>query len=124
VERVLELTKNRGGDIVFECAGSASTAEILTAVSRVRGEVVIVGLFDGYERVNLLDISFKEIRMMGSKVYEKESFQTAIDFMTAHPVAALLKPQLVKFEEINHAFRLLRRSAKHLKVILELPQEV
>lgn len=42
-----ELTKGRGVDVIIDFVGSAATLQFAAAVSRPRGEIILVGLFGG-----------------------------------------------------------------------------
>lgn len=45
-QAVMQITGNRGGDIIFECAGQDNTVREASQIARILGKVVIVGIPD------------------------------------------------------------------------------
>jgi 2-desacetyl-2-hydroxyethyl bacteriochlorophyllide A dehydrogenase len=95
-ETVMELSARNGADLVFECAGAPATAREMTALVRSRGTIVNLGVFKKPAEVDLQAINFKEIQILGSRVYEPKDFETAIE----------LAPRLPLDPIVTHAFSL------------------
>jgi (R,R)-butanediol dehydrogenase/meso-butanediol dehydrogenase/diacetyl reductase len=93
---VMQLTDNNGADVCYECAGHPSSALAMTALVRSRGTIVNLGVFKKPVEVNMQAINFKEIEMVGSRVYERKDFQTAIDMAMTLPLKKI----------VSHAFSL------------------
>lgn len=78
---VLKLTNQVGADIVYDCAAHPSVALQLTDLVRVQGTIEIVGSYKKPTEFKLLDIEFKELNIIGTRVYEARDFETAIQFI-------------------------------------------
>lgn len=86
LDAVMKLSDQNGADLVFECAGAPSTARDMTSLVRSRGSIVNLGVFKNPVEVALQAINFKEIQIVGSRVYERDDFHTAIDLAMQLPL--------------------------------------
>lgn len=120
VLKVRNITNGRGADVVFECAGSSSISKMITSLSRSRGRIVIVGLYKELAEIDFLQISFKELKVIGSKVYQREDFTKAINFLISKSVGEIINPKIMSLDSINEAFEILRHSPEVLKIILDI----
>lgn len=77
-DRVLAETAMDGVDIVFECAGVEAAVRDMTRILRPGGTICLASLHKAPCPVALLDIAFKELRLIGSRVYTKEQFGRSI----------------------------------------------
>jgi len=83
---VMELSEGNGADVLFECAGTASSAREMTSLMLSRGVIVNLGVFKKPVEIDMQAINFKEIKVLGSRVYERKDFQTAIDVAMQLPL--------------------------------------
>lgn len=83
VAAILERTGGAGADVVFEVSGSAAGAGVMTSLACIRGRVVVVAIFPEPQPVRLFDFFWKELRMVGARVYEPEDYERAIDLLAA-----------------------------------------
>ena len=102
--RVMELSQNNGADTVFECAGHPSSATEMTTLVRSRGRIVNLGVFKKPAEVDLQAINFKEIELLGSRVYERRDFQSAIDLAPTLPLDRIVSHTFA-LTEASDAFR-------------------
>lgn len=100
-EAVESLTSGEGVDLVYECAGTASSAEVMTALLRPRGTVVNLGVFKKPVEVDMQTVNFKELTVLGSRVYTREDFQTAISMANDLPIQRV----------VTHSFPLMQVQA-------------
>lgn len=87
---VNEWTGDEGVDLVFECAGTAGTAEAMTAIARPRAVLVNVGVLKKPVPVDLQAVNFKELTITGSRVYAREDFEGAVRLAPSLPLANLI----------------------------------
>lgn len=80
-EKVMNLTNGKGADIVFDVAGVESTATIDTKLVRAKGQIVVVAVFNDPPRVNYRDVVFKELDIVGVRVYNFEDYKIAINLV-------------------------------------------
>ena len=84
VEYVEKATKGYMADVVFEVAGVQPSLDITTEVAAIRGRIVVVSIFSEPKPVNLFKYFWKELSLIGARVYEPEDFETAIRLVTEH----------------------------------------
>jgi (R,R)-butanediol dehydrogenase/meso-butanediol dehydrogenase/diacetyl reductase len=108
--RIMDLTAQNGADIVYECAGHPSSAKEMTAIARSRGEIVNLGVFKGPVEVDMQALNFKELQILGSRVYERKDFQTAIDMAMSLPLASIISAEF-SLHDVSDAFRRFREGA-------------
>ncbi|MFT4568660.1 MAG: 2-desacetyl-2-hydroxyethyl bacteriochlorophyllide A dehydrogenase [Saprospiraceae bacterium] len=81
-EVVNERTKDRMADVVFEVAGVQATVDIMTEIAGIRGRIVMVAIHAAAKKVNLFQVFWKELNLIGVRVYEKEDYEQAISLIT------------------------------------------
>jgi len=75
--RVKELTAGVNADYAFDCAAHPSVQTHLMDVLKVQGTAVIVGSYKKPPEVDLLKVEFKELTVIGIRVYERRDFEIA-----------------------------------------------
>ncbi len=65
-KRALEITDGAGFDLVMECAGQAATVLMAGKLTRTRGRLVIMGVFEKPAAIDLTDVVFREKTISGS----------------------------------------------------------
>jgi 2-desacetyl-2-hydroxyethyl bacteriochlorophyllide A dehydrogenase len=83
VKLLKERTDGAGADAVFEVSGHPDGAKLATELPRARGLIVIVGIFAQPVEFPLFPFFWKELRMRGARVYERQDFQRAINLASA-----------------------------------------
>jgi threonine dehydrogenase-like Zn-dependent dehydrogenase len=83
VDFVTRVTAGEGVDIVFECSGVESAALEMTKLARVGGMICMTGIHKAPHAVDLRDINFKEQILVGSRVYTKHEFESAVAYAVA-----------------------------------------
>jgi (R,R)-butanediol dehydrogenase / meso-butanediol dehydrogenase / diacetyl reductase len=81
--RVLEGTDGAGADVVFEVSGAAVAAETMTELACLRGRIVVVAIHPDPPPVRLFDFFWKELTMVGARVYEPADYEAAITPLAA-----------------------------------------
>jgi propanol-preferring alcohol dehydrogenase len=66
VKSVMELTDNLGADAVMDFVNSSKTVETEMQFLRRRAKVILVGLFGGEVKLNLVSMPTKALRLIGS----------------------------------------------------------
>jgi (R,R)-butanediol dehydrogenase/meso-butanediol dehydrogenase/diacetyl reductase len=100
---VMDLSNKNGADLLLECAGAASSAREMTALVRPRGVIVNLGVFKKPVEVDMQAINFKEIEMIGSRVYERKDFESAIEFALQFPLDKIVT-RTFPLREVTTAF--------------------
>jgi (R,R)-butanediol dehydrogenase/meso-butanediol dehydrogenase/diacetyl reductase len=81
VAGVESATGGRLSDVVFDCAGHPQVAAALSAVTRVRGTIVLAGLYAAPTAVDLHALTFAEQHLLGSRVYSDTDLRRAVSMI-------------------------------------------
>ncbi|MDF2921832.1 MAG: zinc-binding dehydrogenase [Paenibacillaceae bacterium] len=73
-----ELTGGAGYNVVFEVSGSQPGVVSATELCGIRGTVVLVGFPHKSPEVDVLKVIFKELNLVGSRVYTFEDFTRTV----------------------------------------------
>ena len=117
---VEEWTQGAGADVVFEVSGAA--AAVLGAVdyAKVRGTLVVVAIHPEPRPVNLQRIFWRELRLLGARVYQREDFDTAVALLDAGEIPAdALITKTVPLAEIQSAFDALT-GGEAMKILIDV----
>jgi len=75
------LTDGEGADVTFDSAAHPSVAAELAAVTRVLGRIVVVGVYKAPTALDLQAICFKELSLVGVRVYTSADVTRAIELI-------------------------------------------
>jgi (R,R)-butanediol dehydrogenase/meso-butanediol dehydrogenase/diacetyl reductase len=117
---ILERTGDAGADVVFEVSGSAAGADVMTRLASIRGRVVVVAIFAEPQPVRLFDFFWKELRMVGARVYEPEDYERAIDLLAAGalPLERLISA-VEPLDRLPSVFEELDDDAAAMKILID-----
>ncbi|HTW06499.1 MAG TPA: alcohol dehydrogenase catalytic domain-containing protein [Acidimicrobiales bacterium] len=108
--------------VVFDCTGHASVAPTVTRCAAAGGVVVTVGAYPGVVGVDLQDLMFREITIVGSRAYTTEDISDAIGLLASGSAApATVITDVIPLDNGAEAIRRLRRGSG-LKVLLQVPR--
>lgn len=82
VEYVKERTDGRRADVVFEVAGVQPALDIMTEIAGIRGRILMVAIHGQKKEIDLFQFFWKELKLIGARVYEKEDYEKAIALVT------------------------------------------
>ena len=85
---VEQWTGSAGADIAFEVSGSVPGVKAMTDVLRRRGTGVIVGIQPVAPPVDVFGIFWKELRIIGARVYERPDFEAAVKLVANGTIPA------------------------------------
>lgn len=83
-------TGGAGADVVFECTAAAPCAALMTQLARVRGRIVLVGIFTQPVPIDLFRVFWRELELIGARVYEAADFEQAIALAPGLPLDRLI----------------------------------
>lgn len=117
---VEDQTGTAGADVVFEVTGSADAAEVMTKLVSTRGRIVIVGIFAEPVKVDLRQILWREMRVLGARNYESEDFEAAISLVASKslPLDRLIS-EVRPLQQLQATFEEIERGANFIKVLLK-----
>ncbi len=115
-----EKTHGYMADVVFEVAGVQPALDVMTAVAGIRGRIVMVAIHGQPKEVNLFQFFWKELQLIGARVYEKEDYEEAIALITANklPFESIITA-VEPLENIQKVFENIDKNPDGMKVILD-----
>lgn len=116
---VSAMTAGEGADTLYECAGAESSAAQMCELVRSRGKIVMVGVHKAPHAVDLRTLNFREISMVGARVYTPENYQLAIEAVTQIPTEAIISHRL-PIDDAPAGFDLMKHPDGVCKVIFNI----
>jgi (R,R)-butanediol dehydrogenase / meso-butanediol dehydrogenase / diacetyl reductase len=83
-----ELTAGEGADVAFEVSGAQGGVTTAVDVLGVRGKLVMVAIHTQPREVNLHRFFWRELEMLGARLYERRDFEAAVEHISAGRVPA------------------------------------
>jgi len=120
---VTEWTGGGGADVVFEVSGAAAAVLGATDLARVRGRLVIVAIHPDPRPVNLQRVFWRELTIIGARVYQRADYETAVELLTRGVIPADL--MITRIEPITRtaaAFEALA-SGQAMKILIDCQSE-
>jgi 2-desacetyl-2-hydroxyethyl bacteriochlorophyllide A dehydrogenase len=117
---VEHMTGGAGADVVFEVTGTVQGAEMMTRLPRTRGRMVVVAIFSEPPKVDLFRFFWRELRLIGVRVYEPEDFENAISLAAGGrlPLERLIT-DIRPLARLESAFRDMERGGEVMKILME-----
>ncbi|MDH7499098.1 MAG: zinc-binding dehydrogenase, partial [candidate division NC10 bacterium] len=120
IQAVLEMTDGEGADVVFEEIGLPEGAAQMIAMTRVRGRILMGGIYKKPAPVDLQNVAIKEIEMVGSRVYDFRDFRAAIDLLNEGRVegAPLISKKIPLDQIIEEGFAVIQGGGRVMKILV------
>jgi len=120
VEYVEKWTHGYLADVVFEVAGVQATVDIMTEIAGLRGRIVMVAIHGEPRPVNLFKFFWKELKLIGARVYEKEDYETAITLVNTKVLdLEKLITAVEPLKNIQSVFESINKNPDGMKVLLD-----
>ncbi len=75
---VQDWTGGKGADVVFEVSSAAAAVATMTQIAAARGRICVVAIHSEAPAVNLFEFFWKELELVGARVYDAADFEQAI----------------------------------------------
>ncbi len=121
-EYIYANNDDEGVDILVEASGNAAAAKMMTDITGVRGEILLLSVFKEPTAIDLRTINFAEQRIIGTRVYTGLDYKDAIDYIKQYgdklaPVISHVKP----LEEGQEVFQeIISGKTNTMKVLLKV----
>ncbi|RIV39147.1 zinc-dependent alcohol dehydrogenase [Micromonospora radicis] len=116
---VQDHTGGAGADVVFEVSGSAGGVRTATDLLAVRGRLVIVAIHPKPREVDLHRVFWRELEMIGVRVYQHDDYAEAVRLVHEGQVPAdRLISRIVPLAEVAQAFEALAAGGD-VKVLID-----
>ncbi|MEO1538142.1 MAG: alcohol dehydrogenase catalytic domain-containing protein [Pseudomonadota bacterium] len=116
-------TGDKGADVVFEVSGTQPGVDAMTAVGATRARIVMVAIHAKKPQIDLFQFFWRELKLIGARVYEPEDYEKAIGIITSGGVDAdTVITDVAPLAEIQTAFEALDRSPVALKSLIKVSE--
>lgn len=117
---VEQWTDGAGADVVFEVSGAAAAVLGATALAKVRGTIVVVAIHPTPREVDLQRMFWRELRLLGARVYQASDFEEAVDLVAGGLIPAdLLISAIVPLSQTARAITDLE-SGRAMKILVDV----
>jgi (R,R)-butanediol dehydrogenase/meso-butanediol dehydrogenase/diacetyl reductase len=121
---VEEWTDGAGAAAAFEVSGSASGVALATSVLATRGRFVLVAIHATPREVDLHRFFWRELELVGVRVYQRTDFLEAVEFIARGEVPIdTVVSKILPLAEVARAFDDLERGAGVVKLLLDCRAE-
>lgn len=118
-EYVSKWSDGKGADVVFEVSGVQPAVEAMTQIAAVRGRICMVAIHSQKPPVDLFQFFWRELELVGARVYEDADFEMAIDLVASGKVD--LEPFITSVSEladISSAFASMDNNPTGMKALV------
>ena len=114
-------TGAKGADVVFEVSGTQPGVDAMTAVAATRARIVMVAIHAQKPAIDLFQFFWRELKLIGARVYEPADYEKAIAIIASGGVDAdTVITDVAPLAEIQQAFEALDRSPTAMKSLIKV----
>lgn len=121
---VEEWTGTKGADVVFEVSGVKPAIDVMTQVAGRRGRIVMVAIHSEAPQIDLFQFFWKELELLGARVYEAADYDWAIELIASGKVD--VEPfisSVTPLNSIGDAFASMDNNPQGMKALVECNAE-
>lgn len=114
-------TGGKGADVVFEVSGTQPGVDAMTDCAATRGRIVMVAIHAQKPQIDLFQFFWRELKLLGARVYEPVDYDKAISLVSSGAVDAdTLITDVSPLSDIQTAFESLDSSPTALKSLIKV----
>ena len=114
-------TGDKGADVVFEVSGTQPGVDAMTAVAATRARIVMVAIHAVKPQIDLFQFFWRELKLIGARVYEPEDYEKAIAIIASGGVDAdTVITDVSPLSAIQAAFEALDSSPTAMKSLIQV----
>jgi (R,R)-butanediol dehydrogenase/meso-butanediol dehydrogenase/diacetyl reductase len=120
---VTRWTEGAGAAVAFEVSGSAAGVTAAVDALAVRGRLVVVGIHGQPREVDLHRVFWRELTLIGARVYQRADYETAVQLIDDGAVpAARLISRVFPLAQAADAFAALDAGGE-MKILVDCAEE-
>lgn len=121
VDHIRQFTNEKMADVVFEVAGVQAVLDVMPDLLRVRGKIVLVAIHPQPKPINLFQFFWKELQMIGARVYEPEDFDQAIKLLSDDQIPfQQLISGVLPLTEVQKVFETIDKNPAGMKYLIKI----
>lgn len=114
-------TGDKGAEVVFEVSGTQPGVDAMTAIAATRARIVMVAIHAQKPQIDLFQFFWRELKLIGARVYEPEDYEKAIASILAGGIdAETIITDVSPLSEIQGAFEALDSSPTAMKSLIKV----
>ncbi|MCQ8818851.1 alcohol dehydrogenase catalytic domain-containing protein [Pseudoalteromonas agarivorans] len=118
-EYVSKWSNGKGADVVFEVSGVQPAVEAMTQIAAVRGRICMVAIHSQKPPVDLFQFFWRELELVGARVYEDADFEMAIDLVDSGKIdLAPFITSVSELADISSAFASMDNNPTGMKALV------
>lgn len=118
-EFIADWTGGAGADVAFEVSGAVAGLQTATGVLATRGRLVVVAIHPTPQPVDLFRVFWRELTIIGARVYERPDFEEAVRLLDSGEIPAeRLITRVAPLGEVANAFAELEAGTA-MKVLID-----
>lgn len=117
--RIHTFTAGTMADLVFEVSGAGAAVQDMTELPNIRGRIVMVAIHPKPRPVDLFRVFWRELQLIGARVYEPEDFEEAIQLAASGriPLESLIT-QVNPLDDVQKIFETIDANPAGMKYLL------
>jgi 2-desacetyl-2-hydroxyethyl bacteriochlorophyllide A dehydrogenase len=116
-----ERTGGKGADVVFEVSGTQPGVDLMTEAAASRGRIVMVAIHATKPQIDLFKFFWRELDMMGARVYHKQDYDTAMQLLAQGVVDCdSFITDIQPLDDIQSAFHALTTNPNAMKSMIKM----
>jgi 2-desacetyl-2-hydroxyethyl bacteriochlorophyllide A dehydrogenase len=124
-QAINEKTAGKGADVVFEVSGTQKGVDAMTEIAATRARIVMVAIHAQKPQIDLFQFFWRELQLLGARVYEAADYDKAIDIITSGGVDAdTIITDVSPLSDIQAAFEGLDSSPTAMKSLIRVGNEI
>ncbi len=121
VDAINARTNGKGADVVFEVSGTQPGVDAMTACAATRGRIVMVAIHAQKPQIDLFQFFWRELQLIGARVYEPQDYEKAIQIVASGGVDAdTVITDVSPLSDIQAAFEALDSNPTALKSLIKV----
>ena len=118
-EELNSRTNGKGADVIFEVSGSKSGVKSMTQCAAVRARIVMVAIHGEPQPVDLFQFFWRELELIGARVYTASDYEQAIDLITSNVIdCKKLITDVRPLDDIQASFEALDNADGAMKTLI------
>ncbi|CBG75847.1 putative dehydrogenase [Streptomyces scabiei 87.22] len=118
--RIGEWTGGAGAEVAFEVSGAAGGVDTAVDVLGVRGRLCLVAIHPRPREINLHRFFWRELTLVGARLYDRADFEKAVALVAAGTVPAdRLISKVVPLTQAPAAFEALEAGGDVMKILVD-----
>ena len=118
---IAKRTGDKGADVVFEVSGTQPGVDAMTACAATKARIVMVAIHAAKPQVDMFQFFWRELQLIGVRVYEPEDYDKAIELVASGAIdAETVITDKAPLADIQKAFEALDASPTALKSLIKV----